>query len=64
MTSIDGLLTAPEYNLESAAWCEAAVGVGVIDIFEPLDKSRRDPPGQCGEGVGEGVRARPANALE
>jgi hypothetical protein len=40
------------------------VGVGVIDIFEPLDKSRRDPPGQCGEGVGEGVRARPANALE
>ena len=43
---------------------EAAVGVGVIDIFEPLDKSRRDPPGQFGEGVGEGVRARPANLLE
>ena len=43
---------------------EAAVGIGVIDIFEPLDKSGRDPPGQCGQRVGEGVRARPANALE
>jgi len=39
-------------------------GRAIIDVFEPLNKSRRDPPGQSGERVGESVRARPANALE
>ncbi len=43
---------------------EAAEGRAIIDVFETLDKSGRDPPGQSGERVGEGVRARPANALE
>jgi len=49
---------------KSAARHEAAVRVGIVDIFEPLGETDGHPPRQGGKRVGERMRARPPNSVE
>src|SRR5262249_55706574 len=50
--------------LEPAGWCETAVSLAVLDVFELLDKTDGGVPEQSLERVGQAMRPGQAHPLE